>query len=183
MAPRRTLTSCLLTILFYLFYPFLYILGEILTYYGVGQLHPKDWALEYSPFFLTRHSRRPVAPLPSIRPRQLSISSSPSDENARVSVQQSTNDQRQSMFFCKLPAELRVIIYEMAFSGEGKILHIVRPSEDCFSHVRCTREVGMCKDYECFEYWTPDPEKPSKQGTFHTTHGNLLPLLLSCRRM
>ena len=185
MPSRHTFTSRLLTILYYVLYPFLHILGAILTHYNFGQLHPSDWATEYSSFFLTRHALRPVAPLPRQRPRQLSIVSSASNENVGVSPQQQTISQQQSMFFAKLPAEIRVNIYGMALSGEGKALHIVRSSKFCFSHVRCTKDVGdECQDYECFTYWTPDPKKPKKkQGTFHGTHGGLLELLLTCRRM
>ena len=170
-------------ILIWIFYPILYLLGRILTHYGFGELHPRDWADEYSSPYLRAYRNQVPKPLPKRQRRRLTLLLPPSRHEAFSEAIQTRKEQGQSSLFSNLPAEIRSIIFGMALSGDGQILHMVRPTKEVFKHVRCKLPLGRCKDYDCFTYWTPDPENPRKQGTFHGTHGGLLPLILTCRRM
>lgn len=116
-----------------------------------------------------------------MRQRRLTLPLPPQSSSMLV-TQLKTNEQVQSLFFFRLPVEIRTIIYEKVLGGEGRLLHIVRPTEGCFSHIRCTSLDRKCKNYECFQTWTPEVEDPKRLGTFHKTHGHLLPLLKSCRK-
>ena len=170
-------------ILIWIFFPILYPLGRILTYYGFGELHPSDWATEYSIPYLRSYRNQVPKPVLQGRRRRLTLPSSDSRAEFLSVNGQKTKEQSQSLLFSKFPAEIRIIIFGMALSGDGQVLHIVRPTREHFSHIRCTLPLGRCRDYQCFTYWTPDVENPRKRGTFHRTHGCLLPLLLTCRKL
>lgn len=176
-------SSILRILLAAIIYPVYYGASILGLSYSPGGLHPSGWASDPEATWqhLTTYCNRPTKPLPATRQRRLTLPLPPQSFSMFV-AQQKTNDQVQSLLFFKLPVEIRMIIYEKALGGEGRLLHIVRPTEDSFSHIRCTMLDGKCKDYRCFKMWTPDVENPKRRGTFHKTRGHILPLLMSCRK-
>lgn len=163
-------------------FPILYPLGYALTRLWVGRLYPIDQAPKPSSNYLIGYRSQSTKPLPTIRPRRLTLPL-PSQNQSVLAIVQRTGSQAQPTLFTKFPAEIRLLVYELILSGSGGVMHMVRPAPDCLSHVRCTKRNGRCEDYECFKYWTPDQEDPKKRGTFHRTSGDGLPLLLTCRKM
>lgn len=153
--------------------------------YTTGFLRPPSaWRPEGPAELLTHYADYPTEPLPSPRPRRLTLPLRPW-RMGDISIRQKTQGQAQSMLFSKLPVEIRMLIYDLALSGDGRTIHIVRRRRDHLSHVRCTNQDGRCKGYECFRWWTPSSlhRSGSDNGTINKTHGGLLPLLSSCRRM
>ncbi|CAF9927985.1 MAG: hypothetical protein ALECFALPRED_003921 [Alectoria fallacina] len=160
-----------------LFYPLKTLLGHLsqVPYYVPDESH----LLSYS--MLTRYRDSPAKPLPAKRPRSLTLLLPPKESHSSSAAVQKTDEQTQSLLFAKLPMEIRTMIYGMALSGEGQLLHIVRVSPHSISHLRCSKaDGGQCRYYECFDFYEEDGEKLSARKR---THGNLLPLTLSCRKV
>jgi hypothetical protein len=92
-------------------------------------------------------------------------------ERARIS----TKDQPQSPLF-KLPAELRVLIWEEVVGNQMiLLLHHLTPARLC-SGKRPIGNQGQEKASDLPSRWSPSSANSAKSGS-------LLPLLLTCRRM
>lgn len=74
-------------------------------------------------------------------------------------------------------------VYEMALCRSGRILHKLRTKPHCLSHIRCADPVGNYDHYGCIMMWMSGVKDPKKRDILHVTHGELLPLLLGCRKI
>ena len=102
---------------------------------------------------------------------------------------QKNEPQAQSIFFSKLPLELRELIYEEVLAGrDGRLLHIIRTGGK-LAHWRCRvqNEDGYCdpKGLRCLEGWLrykASTWHPAETGRLRwKADGGLLPLLRTCR--
>ena len=144
---------------------------------------------------------RPVAP--KLR-KSISVTSLSVDETA---TQQITDDQQESLFFTKLPLEIRRHIYRQAFGAERPV-HVIRqtdafkPNQTRLAFVRCANsslDNVICDDtcWRCVAvggaYAARDQRDSlwaqwnlpasSLRSQFQVTDGSILPVLQSCRRM
>ncbi|KAF2123146.1 hypothetical protein BDV96DRAFT_481341 [Lophiotrema nucula] len=104
----------------------------------------------------SKETKDPNAPKVHRRKSTLSIPSEPDEElDAR------TNLQSQSIFFAKLPFEIRMMVYEYVMGEET--IHLTLGSKARFGHFLCDQEeslecgcrvlVGGRKGYRRFEHW------------------------------
>lgn len=119
------------------------------------------------------------SPLPARRPRRLSESTPPRRGNIFKRAQK-TREQSQSPLVKKLPLELREQIYALVL-GHERVLHVVRRCASSISSVVCETSMIDGKTWphrQCFgrSAWS-DYNAPDQRL------GNLLPLLLTCRKM
>lgn len=131
------------------------------------------------------HQKLPPVPLPSSRPRALTLPLPPAsparpDCPQQQQQQQTTRAQSQSRLFSKLPLELRRMVYECVLGGD--VLHIVRLTRR-IAHVRC-RGSSERKSWRhpCWGHQSIDGLYMGIIGSSATrTDGGVLPLLRTCR--
>lgn len=124
------------------------------------------------------HELRAPIPLPKIRPRALTLRF-PGTSNI---TPPSHSKQAQSRLFAKLPLELRELIYVEVLRGDGAPMHIVRKENNRLGHLRCKDRCYEQTD-RCTGYMNGDTGDWGPAGDCVETHGGLLPLLRTCRRM
>lgn len=101
---------------------------------------PKRKTKSRNPF----SSRNADAPHGSLRPRKsnISLTSEPDDE-----VDARTHAQGQSMFFAKLPLEMRKMVYEYVMGEET--VHLTMGTKKRFGHFVCEDQCREEKDCTC----------------------------------
>ena len=95
--------------------------------------------------------------------------------------------QHDSPLFTRIPAEIRTIIYRMALSGNGQLVHMVRKRPEYISHIRCSLATKYCvgKGYSrcCLGvHATSSVVSESLRTHYQLLAYQLLAILLSCRR-
>ena len=119
-------------------------------------------------------------PLPTTRPRALTLPLPEIEKNNMVA--QVTKQQGKSIFFRKLPLEIRMITYTYVLTTPSSWIHIIRKQHKRLAHFRCK---GFCKEQgrgPCWGSHTRYGEwKPGWEG--ERADGGNLPLLRTCRRM
>lgn len=163
-------------LLYTLFYPLYYLCCCCCC----CNLHRGGCVRRPSPGWFEVHKESPPKQLPARRQRALTLPLPPKSLNVFGTVQK-TNGQDQSHLLTKLPWEIRLQIYELTLSGDGFPMHLVRRVPTHISHIRCCRRDANCYRYDCFRSF--DSEPGVKIIKYNRTHGGLLPLLLSCRRV
>ena len=138
----------------------------------------------------------PLAPLPKIRKRSLTLPLPSIDSIHKLSSsirrsRQITHSQENALLLTKLPYEIRLMIYgEVLAGGSGNVIHLLR-KYDRMGHWRCRMQDGeeLCdaKGERCVEGWLK-----YKRNVWHMdkigridliTDGGLLDLLCTCRVM
>lgn len=94
--------------------------------------------------------------------------------------------QTQSPFFAKLPAEIRLLIYEAFLVGPGHLLHVLYataegPELESMGHWQCedTHNPHPTWQHKCFGTSVENGHQVIRTAT--NTNSNLLALLRTCR--
>lgn len=118
----------------------------------------------------------PPDPLPTLRPRRLTIPRQP-DPDFEAALPREIEAQQQSPLFATLPLEVRRLIYHHIVGGQT--IHMM-PTGARVGHVKCLRE-GKQKwsNGPCENCWSIIQKGPPFDLRSH--HGGMLPLLKTCR--
>ena len=84
------------------------------------------------------------------------------------------NPQWQTLFFTRLPPELRILVYHELARDAPSVVHILKKTKKKIEFVKCKGErCQMVYNYQC---------QPNSSGSGATDRMSLLPFLLSCRK-
>ena len=120
-------------------------------------------------------------------------------EHGKLSDSSGTKDketgQSSSMFFSRLPFEVRAMIYEELFCKPVGVVHITVRKDGKLVHFRCKAENGLCRGLDCFHdldedlysaWRTRDKDLFSTWNPCsrpNTADGGSLAFLQSCRQV